>query len=67
MIDLTVVSVLLDAGAGPDWHYVEAGTGSASRRSEGLGVASLHAFAAGLFSGDPARSAAGRRGGSARA
>ena len=22
MVDLTVVSVLLDAGAGPDWHYL---------------------------------------------
>ena len=30
MIDLAVVSVLLDAGAGPDWHYLEAPPGSAS-------------------------------------
>jgi hypothetical protein len=54
MIDLTVVSVLLDAGAGPDWHYMEAETGQRFSRSEGLGVASLHAFRGGLFSGDPA-------------
>ena len=51
-IDLCVVSVLLDAGAGPDWRYVEPGTGAVLARSEGLAVASLHAFAAGLFSRD---------------
>ena len=51
-VDLCVVSVLLDAGAGPDWRYHEAGTGQTLARSEGLGVASLHAFASGLFSGD---------------
>ena len=53
-IDLTVVSVLLDAGAGPQWRYAEAQTGQSLGRSEGLGVASLHAFMAGLFSSDPA-------------
>lgn len=52
-VDLTVVSVLLDAGAGPDWSYREPGTGLRLSRSEGLGVASFHAFAAGLFSSDP--------------
>ncbi|MBN3508472.1 URC4/urg3 family protein [Mycolicibacterium nivoides] len=58
MIDLAVVSVLLDAGAGTDWHYLEPGTGLALTRSEGLGVASWHAFCGGLFSsdaGDPLR------------
>jgi hypothetical protein len=57
-IDLTVVSVLLDAGAGPDWRYAEAGGGQTYTRSEGLGVASWHAFQQGLFSdtpGDPLR------------
>lgn len=53
MIDLTVVSVLLDAGAGTDWHYLESGTGLRLARSEGLGVASWHAFCDGLFSSDP--------------
>ncbi|WP_445167974.1 URC4/urg3 family protein [Mycolicibacterium sp. Dal123E01] len=53
MVDLTVVSVLLDAGAGPDWSYVEPGTDIRLDRSEGLGVASFHAFTAGLFSSDP--------------
>jgi hypothetical protein len=55
MIDLTVVSVLLDAGAGPDWSYLEASTGQRFSRSEGLGVASWHAFCSGMFSSDPAR------------
>ena len=54
MVDLAVVSVLLDAGAGPDWHYDEASSGRRFARSEGLGVASWHAFTAGLFSSDPA-------------
>jgi hypothetical protein len=56
-IDLALVAVLLDAGAGPDWSYCEAASGQrpAQRfsRSEGLGVASFHAFMAGLFSSDP--------------
>jgi Protein of unknown function (DUF1688) len=56
-IDLTVVSVLLDAGAGPDWAFVET-DGARFTRSEGLGVASFNAFMAGRFSsdaGDPYR------------
>ena len=61
MIDLTVVSVLLDAGAGPDWHYDEAASGQRFARSEGLGVASWHAFTAGSFSSDAGAPAAGRR------
>lgn len=52
MIDLVFVSVLLDAGAGPDWKYVEPATGEVFGRSEGLAVASFHAFVAGLFSSD---------------
>lgn len=52
MIDLTVVSVLLDGGAGPDWKYVEPATAQTFTRSEGLAVASFHAFTAGLFSSD---------------
>jgi hypothetical protein len=54
MIDLAVVSVLLDAGAGPDWHYLERSTGQRFSRSEGLGVASWYAFRNGVFSGDAA-------------
>jgi hypothetical protein len=54
LIDLAVVSVLLDAGAGADWHYLEATTGQRFSRSEGLGVASWHAFCGGAFSSDAA-------------
>ncbi|MFC9838182.1 URC4/urg3 family protein [Rhodococcus sp. NPDC127530] len=54
MIDLAVVSVLLDAGAGPDWQYHEVAGGQRFGRSEGLGVASWHAFLGGLFSSDAA-------------
>src|SRR6516225_5093488 len=46
-MDLAVVSVLLEAGAGPDWLFREPGTGVIYGRSEGLGVASLHMFASG--------------------
>ena len=51
--DLTVVSVLLDAGAGPAWRYSEVGSGQILQRSEGLGVASWHAFLNGVFSATP--------------
>ena len=53
-VDLCVVSVLLDAGAGELWRFREPG-GQVTTRSEGLAIASLHAFRAGLFSGDSAR------------
>ncbi|MDV7090023.1 URC4/urg3 family protein [Rhodococcus opacus] len=66
MIDVAVVSVLLDAGAGPEWHYHEVAGGQRFARSEGLGVASWHAFLGGLFSSDAAHplqvDAAGLRG-----
>jgi hypothetical protein len=55
MIDLTVVSVLLDAGAGGDWTYTETSSGQTFTRSEGLAVASFHAFTAGMFSSDKLR------------
>ena len=58
-IDLALVSVLLDAGAGADWRYREPGQnqnpGHEYTRSEGLGVASFHAFMNGLFSSNPAQ------------
>lgn len=52
-IDLALVSVLLDAGAGADWRYAEAASGQHFSRSEGLGVASFRGFVAGRFSSDP--------------
>jgi hypothetical protein len=55
--DLTVVSVLLDAGAGPDWRYTESDgltpEPTVLARSEGLGVASFNAFLKGAFSASP--------------
>jgi hypothetical protein len=50
--DLAMVSVLLDAGAGPSWRYRDPVTGSGIGRSEGLGLASLAMFASGVFSSD---------------
>jgi Protein of unknown function (DUF1688) len=51
--DLAIVSVLLDAGAGPDWRFRDATAGREIGRSEGLALASLAMFAGGAFSGDP--------------
>ncbi len=53
--DLAMISVLLDAGAGPDWRYTELGSGEQFQRSEGLAVASFHMFCQGLFSSQPDR------------
>lgn len=52
-MDLVITSVLLDAGAGPDWSYREAG-GANYARSEGLAVASFDWFVAGGLSSQPA-------------
>ncbi|KGO45623.1 Protein of unknown function DUF1688 [Penicillium expansum] len=53
LIDLFVVSVLLDAGAGNEWSYRSKESGKVFSRSEGLAVASLEMFKSGLFSSDP--------------
>lgn len=50
MMDLALVSVLLDAGAGPDWRWRDPVTGRDFGRSEGLALASLDAFRDGVFS-----------------
>lgn len=50
LIDLFLVSVLLDAGAGTKWQYKSKESGRVYRRSEGLAVASLEMFKAGVFS-----------------
>ena len=49
-LDLAIISVLLDAGAGEKWHYQESETGLIWRRSEGLAIASYEMFGQGLFS-----------------
>lgn len=51
--DLVITSVLLDAGAGPDWRFVDPSSGTTFARSEGLALASLAAFRRGLFSAAP--------------
>jgi hypothetical protein len=51
--DLAIVSVFLDAGAGPAWRYRDPKSGLAIGRSEGLGLASLAMFESGAFSANP--------------
>lgn len=51
--DLAIVSVFLDAGAGPPWRYRDPKSGLAIGRSEGLGLASLGMFESGAFSANP--------------
>ncbi len=48
-LDLAMVSVLLDAGAGPQWRYKN-DQGQSFSRSEGLAIASLEMFKSGFFS-----------------
>jgi len=52
-IDLAVISVFLDAGAGTQWYYSDAASGKRIGRSEGLALASLDMFARGTFSSNP--------------
>ncbi|KZT09919.1 DUF1688-domain-containing protein [Laetiporus sulphureus 93-53] len=52
LLDLFLVSVLLDAGAGNTWTYHEKESDMNFMRSEGLGVASIKMFEEGFFSGD---------------
>ena len=49
-LELAIVSVLLDAGAGDRWQYRDR-NGKIWRRSEGLAIASFEMFARGLISG----------------
>ncbi|MEN9722083.1 MAG: hypothetical protein RJB38_69 [Pseudomonadota bacterium] len=50
--DLVIPSVLLDAGAGDRWRFLEP-NGTSVTRSEGLGVASLALFESGALSNEP--------------
>jgi uncharacterized protein DUF1688 len=54
-VDLVIPSVLMDAGAGPAWRYLEEGSRRQLTRSEGLAVASLALFTSGALSADPIR------------
>ncbi|KAJ2663330.1 hypothetical protein IWW48_001432 [Coemansia sp. RSA 1200] len=49
IVDLFMVSVLVDAGAGSQWRYQDAEFGTLAR-TEGLGLAALRMFEAGAFS-----------------
>src|SRR5207247_421624 len=51
--DLAIISVLLDAGAGPGWRYRDSATGTSIGWSEGLALASLEMFVLGIFSSNP--------------
>lgn len=51
LLDLFLVSVLLDAGAGNLWEF-KTKQGKKYGRSEGLAVGSLDMFEKGLFSSD---------------
>lgn len=59
LLDLFVVSVLLDAGAGNKWKYIEKSESESNSesnsysRSEGIAVASLVMFKSGIFSNSP--------------
>ncbi|KAL1956707.1 hypothetical protein VTO42DRAFT_6857 [Malbranchea cinnamomea] len=55
LIDLFFVSVLLDAGAGDSWRYVESQSGNTYERSEGIAVASLYMFTALSFTASKSR------------
>ena len=50
LLDLFLVSVLLDAGAGTRWSYKSKESGKIYKRSEGLAIASLEMFKSGYFS-----------------
>lgn len=51
MVDLMLVSVLMDAGAGNVWKFRPKDGGEGIGRSEGLAVGSLEMFEKGMFSG----------------
>lgn len=53
LYELVIISVFLDAGAGPAWHYQEPGTKQDYSRSEGLAIASLFLYKEGGFSANP--------------
>lgn len=52
-VELAVVSVLLDAGAGPGWRYRDERAGRELGRSEGLAAAAFDLYRRGALSSDP--------------
>lgn len=55
LLDLFVISVLLDAEAGTRWRFKSNENGQVFKRSEGLAIASLEMFKMGFFSSNPIR------------
>lgn len=53
LYELVIISVFLDAGAGPSWCYKERASGKEFSRSEGLALASLNLYQSGGFSTHP--------------
>ena len=54
-VELAIVSVLLDAGAGTAWRYRDELTGTLAGRSEGLALATFDLYRRGTLSSVPAR------------
>jgi len=52
-VELAIVSVLLDAGAGSTWRYRDDRTGTEIGRSEGLAIATFDLYCRGALSNDP--------------
>lgn len=52
-VDLAFTCMLLDAGAGPSWHYTDQPGAQRLTRSEGLSVAGLRWWSSGALSSDP--------------
>lgn len=50
LFELVILSVFLDAGAGPTWHYFDPKTQNTYSRSEGLALASLALYQSGQLS-----------------
>ena len=54
LVEIAIISILLGAGAGQRWRYRERQTGIELGRTEGLALASFHAYVEGLFSSSAA-------------
>ncbi len=53
LYELVIISVLLDAGAGSSWRFLDKETNKEYSRSEGLALASLALYQNGIFSDNP--------------
>ncbi|WP_298627304.1 URC4/urg3 family protein [uncultured Legionella sp.] len=53
LYELVIISVFMDAGAGPLWRFRDNATGEEFSRSEGLALASLALYQNGVLSNDP--------------